>query len=267
MLDKRKIISCGMVLGIAVLCMYGALHKSDFRLEAHRGLSNRFPENTLVAFEAAAKVSAFQGIETDVQETADGVLVLFHDEKLKKRTDAKGKISDYTFAELERIRIDNAANTDIYSDEKIPTLEAYLEICRKYNKIPYIELKSISKAGMEKLVTMLIEGGWEENCVMTTFVKEYIPQFRKINTSIPIEYMIDRDEEYDIKEVVAFLKNYENMVFRPSAYVVTREDVAFCNVSEISVEAYGLKVGDKKTLRYLKKIGVKGVTCNDFKGL
>lgn len=267
MLNKRKLIFGGIIIGLAVVWSYSNLHTNDFCLEAHRGLSNRFPENTLVAFEEAGKATAFQGIETDVQETADGVLVLFHDKKLKKRTNAKGKISDYTFEEIQKIRIDNAANTDSYPDEKIPTLESYLEICKKYNKIPYIELKSISEEGMIRLVNILIDNGWEKNCVITTFVKEYIPQFRSINTVIPIAYMIDKDEEYHIEEVTGFLMEYENMIFRPNAYIVTKEDVEFCNTKKIQVEAHGLKVGDKQTLTYLKKIGVKGVTCNDFIGL
>lgn len=267
MLDKRKMISCGLVVGLAVGCISGALSENDFCLEAHRGLSNRFPENTIVAFEAAGKVSAYQGIETDVQETADGELVLFHDKKLKKRTDADGAVIDYTFDELQKINIDHASNSEEYPNQKIPTVEAYLDVCRMYDKIPYIELKSISEKGMEKLIALLKEDGWEEKCVITTFVKEYIPLFRSKNTSIPIEYMIDKDEKYNVEEVVAFLIGYENMVFRPSAYVVTQEEVEFCNEKGIQVEAYGLKVGDKDTLKYLKKIGVKGVTCNDYDGL
>ena len=46
---------------------------------AHRGYSDLFPENTMSAFEKAAH-SSFEGIETDVQMTKDGILVLLHDD-------------------------------------------------------------------------------------------------------------------------------------------------------------------------------------------
>ena len=64
---------------------------------AHRGLfdnTNGIPENSIPAFEKAAE-NGF-GIETDVQMSKDGVLVVFHDDKLKRMTGAEGKLTDYT---------------------------------------------------------------------------------------------------------------------------------------------------------------------------
>jgi len=46
---------------------------------AHRGASGCFPENTMLAFMKAVEMCS-DGIETDVQMTRDGVLVLIHDE-------------------------------------------------------------------------------------------------------------------------------------------------------------------------------------------
>ena len=82
------------------------LQAQDICLEAHRGLSNRYPENTLPSFEAAAKVPVYGGMETDVQMTSDGVLVLMHDNTLDRTTNATGKVSDYTYEELQKIIVD-----------------------------------------------------------------------------------------------------------------------------------------------------------------
>ena len=277
MVDKKKWVSAALaIIFFGVLCISAAskeewrsgMMDADFILQAHRGLSAHYPENTLAAFQAAAETPEYQGIETDVQETLDGVLVLFHDSSLKKRTDAAGRIGDYTFEEICQIHIDNASNSDLYPEERIPILKDYLNICRKYDKIPYIELKSISLQGMEKLIQILKEEGWEERrCVITTFVKEYIPQFRSLNECYPMEFMIDKDESYDMNEVIAFLGEYANMGFRPNAYVITKEEADICYQNGIHVEAYGLKVGDRETYKYLKEIGVQGVTCNDYAGL
>ena len=78
----------------------------EFGLQAHRGLSHRFPENTVLAFREAAKVPYYYGMETDVQMTKDGVLVCMHDYTLDRTTTASGAVSDYTWAELRKAWID-----------------------------------------------------------------------------------------------------------------------------------------------------------------
>lgn len=274
MANKSKWIGCLLVM--AVLCAAGlvmvkesgSFMEAEFILQAHRGLSEQYPENTAIAFLEAAKSKEFQAIETDIQETSDGELVLFHDSSLKKRTDAEGKIGDYTLEEVKKIRIDNAANSEDYPNERIPLLSDYLEICKEYQKIPYIELKSISFEGMKKLLQILKEGGWDERrCVITTFVKEYIPQFRSLNDSYPMEFMVDKKESYEMEEIIEFLGAYPNMGFRPNAYVITKEEVELCKKNGLLIEAYGLKAGDKEMFQQLKRIGVQGVTCNDYAGL
>ena len=69
---------------------------------AHRGGAGLWPENTLHAFEHAAALGV-DVIETDVRATADGELVLFHDDALNRTTDGAGRVSALTLAELKRL--------------------------------------------------------------------------------------------------------------------------------------------------------------------
>jgi glycerophosphoryl diester phosphodiesterase len=69
---------------------------------AHRGGAGLWPENTLHAFERAAELGV-DVIETDVRATADGELVLFHDETLNRTTDGAGRVRQLTLAELKRL--------------------------------------------------------------------------------------------------------------------------------------------------------------------
>ena len=62
---------------------------------AHRGASGYAPENTLEAFELAAKQKA-DGVELDVQLSKDGELVVIHDEVIDRVTEGKGNVKDYT---------------------------------------------------------------------------------------------------------------------------------------------------------------------------
>tara|TARA_B100000700_G_C14910970_1_gene792246 strand:+ start:293 stop:1048 length:756 start_codon:yes stop_codon:yes gene_type:complete len=84
---------------------------------AHRGDQSTGPENTLSAFEGAAKLG-FKYLETDVHATADGKLVAFHDQVLDRVSNTTGLISEKHYDEIKQIRIGLS--------EKIPLLEDLL---------------------------------------------------------------------------------------------------------------------------------------------
>lgn len=89
---------------------------------AHRGSSGEFPENSLLAFRDAIQSHA-DIIEMDLQLTADGQIVVFHDEfveRIFKRNSGK-KIKDYTFSELSKFDIGSWYNPK-FKDLRIPTL-------------------------------------------------------------------------------------------------------------------------------------------------
>src|SRR5271163_557627 len=69
---------------------------------AHRGASGDFPENTLRSFDAAIAAGAAM-CELDVQVTADGVLVVIHDDTLDRTTDGDGKVAAVRLAALQRL--------------------------------------------------------------------------------------------------------------------------------------------------------------------
>ncbi|HEX8352845.1 MAG TPA: glycerophosphodiester phosphodiesterase [Pyrinomonadaceae bacterium] len=69
---------------------------------AHRGGAGLWPENTLHAFERAAAMGV-DVIETDVRATADGELVVIHDDTLGRTTDGAGRVRAMTLAELKRL--------------------------------------------------------------------------------------------------------------------------------------------------------------------
>ena len=72
-------------------------------LIAHRGYARHYPENTLLAFEAALRAGA-SFVETDVQLSADGVPVLFHDRTLERVCGEEGAVHERSLADLQRMR-------------------------------------------------------------------------------------------------------------------------------------------------------------------
>ena len=79
------------------------------KIWAHRGCSQNYPENTIVAFEKAAELKNLEGIELDIQLTKDGHMVVFHDDRVDRTTDGIGEIKQYTLDELKKLNI-NAGN-------------------------------------------------------------------------------------------------------------------------------------------------------------
>jgi len=116
---------------------------------AHRGGCALGPENTLATFDAGLAVGA-DGLELDVHLSADGVLVVHHDETLNRTTSEAGPIARRTAAELGRIAanrewtrgVDQPAATDpLYM---IPTLRS---VFARYPHVPIIvEMKVDSEA-------------------------------------------------------------------------------------------------------------------------
>jgi glycerophosphoryl diester phosphodiesterase len=69
---------------------------------AHRGWRGLYPENTMLSFCKAAELP-IDGLEIDIHSTADGVLVVCHDDTVDRMTEGNGRIQDHTFAELQKL--------------------------------------------------------------------------------------------------------------------------------------------------------------------
>jgi glycerophosphoryl diester phosphodiesterase len=118
---------------------------------AHRGLwGPSAPENSLAAFDAAA--AAGYGMELDVQLTADGVPVVFHDDRLERLTAAHGRVAERTAAQLAEVRLQGGKET-------IPTLAETLE-CVGRRSLVVIELKVLGgeEGPLERQVAEVVDG-------------------------------------------------------------------------------------------------------------
>ncbi len=118
------------------------IHAASTRMVAHRGLSGLERENTASAFVAAGNRSYF-GIETDIWRTSDGRFVCNHDGRAD-RVGGVNVLMEPTPWELLRevVLYDTDGTHDRY-DLRLPSLENYISICKKYEKTCILELKSL----------------------------------------------------------------------------------------------------------------------------
>jgi glycerophosphoryl diester phosphodiesterase len=92
---------------------------------AHRGSKAHAPENTLAAFSLAVTQGA-PAIELDAKLTADGEIVVFHDQKLDRTTDGSGKLLSQPLAALKELDA-GSHFSNAFKGEKIPTLAEVFE--------------------------------------------------------------------------------------------------------------------------------------------
>ena len=111
---------------------------------AHRGNSEKCPENTLEAFREAI-ANGVDMIETDVRLTKDRVLVLMHDETIDRTTDATGRVGDLTYEQLRRV---NAGTPEHF--QPVPTLEELLALLKDTDLTLNLEFKEYNYAGNQE---------------------------------------------------------------------------------------------------------------------
>ena len=93
---------------------------------AHRGDSAHAPENTLAAFRLAAAKGA-DAIELDAKLSADGQVIVFHDERLERTTDGAGRVRDKLVPELRSLDAGRQFSSG-FRGERIPLLSEVLEL-------------------------------------------------------------------------------------------------------------------------------------------
>ena len=150
------------------------------KIFAHRGASAYAPENTMEAFELAAKQGA-DGIELDVHVTKDGEVVVTHDEKIDRVSNGSGFIKDMTLRELKRLSFHN--HMESYVGVGIPTLREVLEYVSTTNMDVNIELKT----GIywypqieEKTAFIVQETGMHDRVIYSSFNHHSIARLRKL---------------------------------------------------------------------------------------
>lgn len=106
---------------------------------AHRGHSIAFPENTMAAFRAAVDAGV-DAIESDVHLTADGQLVMLHDETLDRTTSGHGPVAAHTLDEV--LALDAWGRFgERFRGERVPTLDQLLDLAAETGIFLIIEVK------------------------------------------------------------------------------------------------------------------------------
>ncbi|MEW4565412.1 glycerophosphodiester phosphodiesterase [Bremerella sp. JC770] len=130
----RSRVAVIAIIGVLVAVLIGTAALESVQLDdnvqimAHRGASSKAPENTLASFQQAIDDGA-DWIELDVQETADGQVVVMHDSDFMKLSKNPLKIWDATSDDLQDIDI-GTWYAPQFTDQRVPTLAEVLALCK-----------------------------------------------------------------------------------------------------------------------------------------
>lgn len=186
----RARVSSGVVIGalavalvagfvVAVLAVYGLEGDSDIEITAHRGASMFAPENSLAAVRRALEDGA-DWVEIDVQESADGRVVVVHDSDFMKLAGVPTKVWDVTHADLQQIDI-GSSFAPAFADERTPTLEQVLGLAHGHAGVN-IELKYYGHDEMlEQRVIDIVEAmNMEDQIVVMSLKSDALREMRSL---------------------------------------------------------------------------------------
>jgi len=221
---------------------------------AHRGFSGKYLENTMTAFEEAYQAGA-TGIELDVQMTADGEVVIFHDASLKRLANTEGQIEEFTAKELSEITLFKGLNA-----HKIPTLDEYLTWFQYHDLVTNIELKSITsedKGLEEKVIEKVYEYGQEEKVILSSFHKHSIIRSKEIDSMIECGLLTPSCS----KKILHLTKEIGVSYIHPHYTSVNEEMIKEAEELELGVNVWS--ANSEESFRELENYSVFGI-ITDF---
>lgn len=232
-------------------------HKGNTLIVAHRGLSGLETENTCAAFVAAGNRSHI-GIETDVHKTADGRFVVIHDDTTKRVGKIDIPVEGSTFDALRAVRIKDKDGSFDRADLMIPTLEEYIRICHRYDKIAVLEFKNLFEDDdIAEVVAIINKLGHLDKTVFISFWYENLLSLKTQFPHLPAQFLTGErdDHEWLCKELA---DNGIDIDIQWGA--VTKERVAMWHAAGLKVNCWTVDHPDDAAR--LIEMGVDYITSN-----
>lgn len=232
------------------------INKGDALMVAHRGLSGLERENTASAFVAAGNRSYF-GMETDVRVTADGKFMLLHDNDTVRCGGDMLIPEQSTLQTIQSIQLYDIDGKRGRVDLRIPTLEDYLRICKKYDKYCILEFKGyFSVENMEKVVEIIKTEYTLDKLIFISFSIDNLKNLRAVCPESRCQFLTG---EYK-QEIIDMLKELKMGIDIWSTAIT--EEAQVRHMLEEGLEVNVWTVDNKELAEKLISWGVQFITTN-----
>ena len=211
------------------------LRTASPKLAAHRGAMSEAPENTLPAFEIAGQYAGIWAIETDVCDTSDGYFICSHDNDVSRMTDGTGNITSMTYAQTQECTIDAGANVDQYPNLKMPLFSDYLKVCRRYGKVAFPEMKSITH--FDNFIAEIRKAGMEGSCILQMYYNLTSLDILRQMTGMPIQ-ILTMSNTLPVSDLIALAKQYDDVWVSIPDTSVTEANLQSAHTHNLPVAAW-----------------------------
>ncbi len=230
------------------------IYEEGFMIVGHRGLSEKYVENSMGAF-VGAKAAGLEAIELDVQLTKDKKIVVFHDFELKRLCGVDGKIWDYTLAELQQFKL-------LGGNEGIPTLSEVLDRLKEITI--FIELKTIDQRsglvneGIETVMVNEISKRDSSNLRFISFNPQSLKILKGKNRQVLTGLNVVMETVNYMGDInVKMLRDYSIDFVQPEyeMYLSNR----MMEIEKAGIAVIPWTVNDQKTAKLCKEKGAAGI--------
>ena len=222
----------------------------------HRGAPFLAHENTLNSFIKAVE-AGIDGIEMDVQYSADKQLIVYHDWTLETLTGIEKQIEKTSYSEIEKIRFNNK------DANKIPLFIEVLNLLPKnYIKIIEIKSKSILKTGIEKnILDILKNNDIVDSCIISSFNPFVIRRVRKLNPYIQTAYLWTNNKPQFIINSPLWVWWCKPDGFHADINFIDKNLIKWIRRKKMSLLAY--TISDQQQMDKAQYLGLDGVFMDD----
>lgn len=239
---------------------------------AHQGGDGERPSNTMMAFDHAVEIGA-DILEMDIHSSADGVLVVIHDDTVDRTTDGTGRVNDMTLEELQALDAgyhwptlaEEADRTDRPFRGQGATIPALEEILQAFpDKRMVIEIKQPEPPIHEDLCALLREYDMQEKVIVGSFYPAVIYAFRETCPEVATSAVEEEIRPFVILNMVGLSRAYQSYAnafqvpeYGGGLHVVTRAFVEAARVHNIMVQPW--TINDAETMQRMIDLNVNGI--------
>lgn len=229
---------------------------------ASRGYSEKYPENTLIAFKKAIETGA-NGIECDLRFSKDKKIIIHHNAELGVTDNGDGYIYEKDSEYLRSLDCGSWFSPDFR--EKMPFLEEVFDALDSSVKFE-IELKDYGKEFIDTVLESIAKHNYENNVELTSFEYPMLAYIKKKVPSLTIGYITKQIPDYmtqkQAQEMVksSLIEGIIDIIHFPVKFY-DKELVE--TIHKMGVQAHGGLCKSTEELKIARELGIDRVSTYD----
>ncbi len=234
---------------VLILLLSCQMKEEKLLVIGHRGAMGHETENTLASIQKAMDLGVDM-IEIDVFKIKSGEIVVFHDDRLERLSNAGGKIEEWNMFDLSSVILEG--------NHKIPQLQEVLRLIDN-NVALNIELKGKNTSDRVNFIMQyyIEKRGWTlDNFVISSFEWDELREFRRINPDVAIAVLTEEDP----LEAIEVAKELGAVAINPYYKTLTVENVVAIHNEGFKVYTY--TVNELTDIERVSTFGVDGIFTN-----